>query len=268
MGNQVLYLGKIKGPKSIVTPNLDAELWMDCPYLGFLLKRKGRVILVDTGISEKFIIDGKAWGALPAEGGSAFVLDALKKEGMTPADVDTLIYTHLHNDHAGSCTLFKDSHVVVQKDEWLNLLNPIPVQNVRKDYDPDLIQELKEMKLFLIDGDVELAGGLRLIKPPGHSLGSQSIAVQTAKGVVVLCGDTFIVHCNAFPSLTKMTTMDGQEVTVTPAPAVYGSAMPSMIVYDYFAWYDSVYKIFAAAEKPEPLFVIPGHEPSLVVRGI
>jgi len=62
---RVLLFGKITVPKSVVTPGLDPDLVYDGPYLGFLLQKGNRSILVDTGISEKFIVDGKAWGGFP-----------------------------------------------------------------------------------------------------------------------------------------------------------------------------------------------------------
>ena len=121
--------------------------------MGFLLQSKGHNIVVDTGISERFIVDGKAWAGLPAEGGRAFLEKALADEGLSPADIEVVIYTHLHNDHAGNCGLFTNAVNIFQKDEWLNLLNPLPVQNVRRDYDPAVIDELRSRKCFRVDGD-------------------------------------------------------------------------------------------------------------------
>ncbi len=65
----VLYYGKITLPKSALTPAFDPDLVLDIPYLGFLLQKGNRNILVDTGIDDHFIIDGKAWGGWPAEAG-------------------------------------------------------------------------------------------------------------------------------------------------------------------------------------------------------
>src|SRR5690625_6501690 len=94
----VLYLGHIRGPKSAITPGLDDDLVLEVPYLAFLLQKEGRNVLIDSGISDSFIVDGKAWGNLPAVGGRKYLLDALKRESVTPEDIDTVIYTHLHND--------------------------------------------------------------------------------------------------------------------------------------------------------------------------
>lgn len=57
---KVLSYGKITVPKSGLTPNLDPDLTIDFPYLGFLFQQGKRNLLVDTGISDSFIINGKA----------------------------------------------------------------------------------------------------------------------------------------------------------------------------------------------------------------
>lgn len=265
---KVLYYGRTLTPKSAATFNLDADKKFWLPYLGFLLQRDGENILVDTGISENFIVDGKAWGGNPAEGGREFALKALDKENLKPSDISTIIYTHLHNDHAASHDLFKNARIIVQRDEWANLLDPLPVQRIRKDYDLGLIGKLSERELIKIDGDIEFLDGIRLFKTPGHTRGSQSVAVTTKKGVVVLVGDLFLLNCNVWPSQDTLTDMEGQSHAITPGAEIYGPAIPSSIVYDYYDWYDSVFKVKAIASQDKPGFIIPGHEPSLIYAGI
>lgn len=266
---KVMYLGHITAPKSVATPGLDPDLVLDVPYLAFLLQKDGRNILVDSGISDNFIVDGKAWGGFPAVGGRDYLLKALDKENIKAADIDTVIYTHLHNDHAANCDLFRHANIIAQRDEWQNLLDPLPVQNLRKDYDPALIEELRSIKnLFKVDGDFELTEGIKLYKTPGHSKGSQSVAVTTKKGVQVIVGDHFHINCQAFPSSIEIVDMQGKKHKVTPAPAVYGPTIPSSIIYDYYAYYDSTYKIKAIVSRYEPGYIICGHEPSLLVTGV
>ena len=124
----VLYFGHITSPKSSATAGIDDDLILDNPYLGFLLQKDGENVLVDTGINERFIVDGKAWAGKPAVGGTKYVIEALKNKGLTPDDIDIVIYTHLHNDHAGGCSLFPNALTIFQKDELYNLLNPLPSQ--------------------------------------------------------------------------------------------------------------------------------------------
>lgn len=259
---KVLFFGKINGPKANATPGIDADLVMDFPYLGWLLQDGQQNVLVDTGISEKFIVDGKAWGNLPAKGGRSYVEAALVKEKVKPEDISMVLYTHLHNDHAGSCDLFPKARHITQRDEWKELLDPLPSMKIRKDYDPGLIPVLAGINLEKIDGDIDIADGIKLMKTPGHTKGSQTVGVNTAKGLYYIVGDIFLLTHNAFPYMKEITDIYGKKAKITPAPEVYGPAIPTSIVYDHYAWYDSVYKVKALAGAPE--FIIPGHEPSLV----
>jgi len=269
---KVLYLGKITAKLSLLWPTgmppLPEDFALGAPYLAFLLQSEGQIILIDTGISEKFIVDGKAWGGLPAEGGREFLRKALSKEGIKPEEVDTVIYTHLHNDHAANCTLFTNARLIFQKDEWRNLIYPLPVQLLRKDYDLDVAQELKTAKCLMVDGDVELADGLKLYKTPGHTLGSQVVAVNTRKGVVVFIGDIALMDFMIFPGTTEIVDMEGNGHKIPAAPPIFGPALPHSIIYDFYSYYDSIYKIKAIASKDKPGYIVPGHEPSLVLTGI
>lgn len=265
---KVLYYGKITLPKSALTANLDANLVLDVPYLGFLLQRGKKNILVDTGISDSFIINGKAWGGYPAQAGRAYLEKSLADARVDPLDIDTILFTHLHNDHAANTTMFKKARLIFQKDEWRDLLDPLPVMNIRRDYDPTLIGELKTMDCLKVDGEFEVTDGIRIYKTPGHTAGSMSIAVQTKKGVQVIVGDHFHLYCMAFSKQDEIMDMNGKKHKITPAPDVYGPFIPSTLIYNYYAYYDSSYKIKAILGNYSPEFIIPGHEPSLLVTGV
>ena len=258
---KVLLYGKMTEPKSIPTAGLDEDLIMDLPYLGFLLQNGRENLLVDTGTSESLIVDGQCCGH-PTEGGSSFVIRELKRENLAPEDITMVIYTHLHYDHVGNCGLFTRAKHIVQKDEWKEFLNPLPVTRFNGYYNQSAIPILENLDLYLIDNDINLTDGIRLLKTPGHTSGSQSIAVRTARGEYYITGDTFNFYQSAFPHLAEMTGMNGKTMKITPAPKGFGPAIPSALIYNFYAWYDSVAKLKALAKAPE--FIIPGHEPSLV----
>jgi N-acyl homoserine lactone hydrolase len=264
---KVLYYGKITCPKSALTPTLDPGLTVDWPYLGFLLQSGKRNILVDTGISDSFIIDGKAWGGWPADAGRAYLEKALAGARVDPLDIDTILFTHLHNDHAANTTMFKNARLIFQKDEWATLLDPLPVMNIRRDYDPALVEELKTMDCLKVEGDFELTDGIKAFKTPGHTPGSMSVAVQTKKGLQILTGDHFHLYCMAFSKQDTLMDMYGKKHKITPAPDVYGPFIPSSLIYNYYDYYDSSYKIKAMLGSYRPEFLVPGHEPSLLVTG-
>ncbi len=269
---KVLYLGKGTLNLSSIwpagMPPLPNDYLMSFPYLGFLLQSKGRNILIDTGISEKFIVNGKAWGGFPAEGGRAYLEKALADAGIDAKQVDTIVYTHLHNDHAANCKLFENARIIFQRDEWANLLNPLPVQLLRRDYDLDQIQEFKSVNCIMVDGDFDLTDGIKIYKTPGHTLGSQSVAVNTRKGVVVFVGDISLVNFMMFPGTKEIMDMEGKMHSIPSGPSTFGPAIPHSIIYDFYKFYESIYKIKAIATQDKAGYIIPAHEPSLVATGI
>jgi glyoxylase-like metal-dependent hydrolase (beta-lactamase superfamily II) len=265
---KVLYLGHSVGPKSILTPNLDEDLQLEFPFLAFLIQGHGRNILVDSGGNERFLIDGKGWAGMEFHVGRKYFDKAFEDVNVAPDEIDTVIYTHLHNDHTGFSYEFKNARIIVQKKEWATILNPIPPMLVRRDYDLEAISELKTTNLTLIDGDMDVVDGIRVFQTPGHTPGSQSVAVNTKKGVVALVGDQFHLACMAFPKMNRMLDMNGNTVKITPAPEVYGPFYPHSLVYNYYDFYDSGYKILSIIEKNDPSYMIGGHEPGLVATGI
>ena len=124
-----------------------------------------------------------------------------------------------------------------------------------------------EYTLLVMEGDFEFTDGIRVYKTPGHTAGSMSIAVRTQKGLQVLTGDHFHIFCMAFPKQTEIMDMQGKKHKITPAPEVLGPFIPSTLIYDYYDYYDSSYKIMSIVGEYKTEFLIPGHEPSLLVTG-
>jgi N-acyl homoserine lactone hydrolase len=258
---KVLDYGLIDVPKEALTVGVDVGKMLRLPYLGFLLSDGTHKVLVDCGINERFIVNGKAWGNFPATGGVSYVLESLEKHDTKPEDIEMVLYTHLHNDHTGACHLFKDSRHVFQYDEWCDLVNPLPSMKIRGDFDQAVIPILEKMDCLRVDGDLEILEGLRMIKTPGHTAGSAIFSVSTEKGTYIITGDTAILWHNLFPKLTEITDIDGNPYQMSPAPDNYGPAIPSTIVYNHYDWYKSIYRIQGMLKSKE--FAMCGHEPSI-----
>jgi N-acyl homoserine lactone hydrolase len=150
------------------------------PIIAFLIQGPKENIVVDTGISAEAC--KKYWpdpeDVTPFE-------DALRSVGMTPGDIDVIIQSHLHFDHCGNNFMCKNARVVVQEEE-LNvgrsgIYSHLPGQN----YYPELFEG---QDFQVVRGDQEITEGVRVLLTPGHSPGSQSVAVQTAGGTAIIAG--------------------------------------------------------------------------------
>jgi glyoxylase-like metal-dependent hydrolase (beta-lactamase superfamily II) len=227
-----LVVGVNETDQGIMTYQRGYGTRIHLPIYVFYISGGSRHILVDTGL-EDFVVSEDIGSRYGFE-----VLDfeqALARVNITPADVDLVIQTHLHNDHCENTYKCKNARVLVQKAEWEFAQNPHPLDHR---YFPDLIAE---MHPELVEGDAVVEPGLEVILTPGHSPGGQSVLVNTKAGKAVITG--FCCNDKNFPS-------NGPVV----APGVHLDAIQ--------AW-DSAVKIKALAD-----ILIPLHDLGVGARKI
>ena len=149
------------------------------PIYVFALQGGSRKILIDTGL-ENFMVPPSA------EEKYGFKVqtfeDALETIGWKPEDVEAIIHTHLHNDHCENDHKCVNAVVYVQSKELEFLKNPHPLDH--RIY-PDI---LDDVKVKTVKGDSDLFDGISVLFTPGHTPGSQSVAVPTRKGTALIVG--------------------------------------------------------------------------------
>lgn len=215
------------------------------PALVFYLEGGSQKILVDTGV-----------------GGPEGVVRALAGIGLKPQDIDTVILTHLHFDHADNVGLFPQARFILQKREWEYAKSPLPIQ--RQLYNPETIAELERLDLILVGDRYVVEDGVEVILVPGHTPGQQAVVVNTSQGNYVLAGDLLMTWINVYPHISEYTDMLGNRVAVTPQPD--HAFFPPGIHTDLTDWYDSAWRVLAFAGSRRR--ILPGHEPSLVGKVI
>ena len=254
---QSLYFGYTSGK------TLDGK---DCsiPWIGFYLTDGKRKILCDTGVKDGFFVDGKSPFGYPSAGDEAHVLRAFEKIGVDPKEIEIVIYTHLHWDHAGNSHLFPQAVHVFQDEEWKEILDPIPSQQFLNVYDQRVIPEFAKLKCQRVSGDLEFLDGLEFIQAPGHSKGGQCLRVTTKEGKYVIAGDLFNTFFMAYPEWTEWTLLDGTRVPLDPDVKKLLTNAFMITVYDHYAWWRSQYRVLGMVPSPE--FLIPSHDASILNR--
>ncbi|MBP1714204.1 MAG: Zn-dependent hydrolase, glyoxylase [Deltaproteobacteria bacterium] len=259
---RVLYYGKIQLPKSALSPGLDVGLMIDVPYLGFLLQNGPRNILVDTG-PQKQGTANKGWGGYPSDIEEKALEKALCGCKVNPGEIDTVFFTHLHRSHAGNLKTLAKAQFLFQRDEWLALLGSLPLISSAEEYDPSYVDILKSMNCLEVEGDLDLGDGIRIIKTPGHTPGSQSILVKTPKGGRIIVGDHWPFFFNIFPH-RELRDLYGNRQSITPPPTTVGGYVPMNLICDYRDYMASSQKIRALTGNSSDC-LLPGHESSLLL---
>lgn len=155
-----------------------------------LIKSNDRLIVVDT--SSKFM--------------KPSLKTSFKQLGVYPKDVDTVILTHSHYDHIENNDMFQNAEIIMHSGE------------------EETIPGVK-----LIDKDMEIARGIRLVHTPGHTPGSMCVFIESDIKYVI-AGDTL-------PRLSNFEKMT-----------------PPGINYDPVLALESIKKVVTYADM-----VIPGH---------
>ena len=152
------------------------ETFNHIPVHGFVIKHpRAGAILVDTGVGwgdERLIQEWKVVNRHAA--------DALAEHDLSPADVKIVINSHLHFDHCGQNAVFKHAPFYIQRQE---------VEGARRDGTTAQWFDFAGARLELVDGDAEIAEGVRVVATPGHTPGHQCVIVDTAAGTSVMIGD-------------------------------------------------------------------------------
>jgi N-acyl homoserine lactone hydrolase len=158
--------------------NYDKKIWV--PIVAWYIRIADEEVLVDTGISSQDIkryLFGNPYEEVQS------IEEALAVRGSDPRRIKSIIQTHLHYDHCGNNRLFPNAKVVVQAKELEFARNPHPV--FRGSYNPSFFES---SDFEIIEGEKEIAPGVRVIPVPGHSPGAQAVLVDLGNQTVALTG--------------------------------------------------------------------------------
>jgi len=166
------------------------ELGLSC----LLIQAASKNVLVDTGIGDKYDEKFKERFNVQRAPG---LIGALKRMGLTPEDIDMVINTHLHFDHAGGNTrliggkpvpTFPRARYVIQRGEWEEAINPN--ERTRASYLEENLVPIQEAGLLeLIEGDRELLPGVRTIVTGGHTRDHQMVLLESQGKRALYLGD-------------------------------------------------------------------------------
>jgi len=194
----VIPMGTCGCMMDVVAPGVSDGNQVQLPVSSYLVRLEdGRNVMVDTGMSRLHIKDPQVtWRgtaiadalqpSMTEEHDLEVQLDLL---GMDARDIDFVINTHFHFDHAGNNDLFTRATFLVQREHYeVALGNPAF---------PNRYWNLPHRRFELLEGDTELFPGVEAILTPGHAPGHQSVMVRLpVDGPFIICGDALYSQLN------------------------------------------------------------------------
>ena len=215
--------------------------WIKLPVLSFLLETEEGYILYDTGSHPEAMK-----GYWPKNLQEIYPLYQKEEErlenqlalcGVKPEEIQTVVISHMHLDHAGGLHLFPHANIYVPKEDFAHAQvtvhkNPDPAAHggyVKADCEAPA-------NYILVDRDMELAKGVWLLCLPGHTPGLLGLMVELKDQTVLLPQDAVYTE------------------------EIYGPpAKMSGLLYDSLAYFRSIEKV-RELEKKHNAKVIPAHD--------
>ena len=160
-----------------------------------LIVRGMRTMIIDAGLgdkqNEKFI---DIYGVERARN-----LDhTLAEAGLTPEDIDIVLATHLHFDHAGGFTMrdaagrlrprFPRAQYIVRRGEWEDATHPH--ERNRASYLFDNYVPLAEAGVLqLVDDDQTIMPGVKVRRTGGHTMHHQMVLIESGGKTAAFVAD-------------------------------------------------------------------------------
>ena len=159
----------------------------------WLVRQPGGDILMDTGVGSTVAMD---WFPEPGR-----LLQALAEAGTVAHRIETVVISHVHDDHVGGTVttggepVFPNARHVIQRTD----LDAARAAGTATDADEEdaaiwrtLLAPLDTAGMFdVVDGDVALTDGLTLHHAPGHTPGHQVMRIESEGARALLSSDTW-----------------------------------------------------------------------------
>jgi N-acyl homoserine lactone hydrolase len=207
------------------------------PIYCWYLEGGDKTVLVDTGEMSPIQSEDRE----KAIGGPIYTFeDGLAKWGLTPADIDVVLHTHLHFDHCENDYKCVNAEIVVHEKELVRIHDPHPLDYR---YLEDYIDDVEENgQIRTLSEDTDILPGIRMVHTPVHTDGGMTVFVDTAQGRAAITGFC-VINENFNPPLE----IKAMEMDVIP-PGTH---------VDVYAAYDIMEEVKRSAD-----ILLPLHEPA------
>jgi len=170
--------GQVPKPLWARYTKADAQNRIPLVVRALAVRRPETTLLIEAGMGSNFM--PKEIERLEVEAPEGDLARALSGAGIDPSEVEHLILTHLHFDHAAGVggeegVQLPRARVYVQREHWERARTPGLKE--RGSFRPQDLDLIESMPLTLVDGEAEILPGIRVRASDGHTRGMQTVEI-------------------------------------------------------------------------------------------
>lgn len=184
--------------------------WVPSPVTMFLIEHPQGLVLFDTGCHPDAMTsrwdEGNRKRTPYAYTEGNLLLNQLGRLGYGPDDVDYVVLSHLHEDHAGGLEFFGKSEILVNDEELMQTLKLYALNGemggyIRNDIRAWLDAGLHWNTIPAAEAEYPLLDGVKILNfGPGHAFGMMGLQVELEQsGTILLVADAVNTAANYGP---------------------------------------------------------------------
>lgn len=231
-----LYYGKRDATTADYFLDDTSNIPIGMGYYFWVATNGEHTVLIDLGYAEAVGEQrGRTLVRHPAE-----LLDKIQVE---PKTVQHAIVTHLHWDHVGGYALVPKARLYLQEQElhfWTSSHLPEWQSSLEEEELVAVVRLHFRGRVGLCDGSRQIVPGITVHHVGGHTMGSQIVQVETARGTAVVASDAAKLYRNFTEEI--------------PQPRSHSVA-------DQIRGYALIKRLASADD-----LIIPGHDPEAMLR--
>ena len=166
-----------------------------------LIQTENKNILIDSGIgNDKLSLKQKRNFGVHEE---SSIVQSLAELGLTTSDIDEVLMTHMHFDHASGLTkwangqlvpTFENARIITSEIEWNEMRNPnIRSQNTYWRENWEAVQHMVQT----FTGQMDIITGVKMIHSGGHSDGHSIIIIESDEDFLIHMADIMPTHAHS-----------------------------------------------------------------------
>jgi N-acyl homoserine lactone hydrolase len=136
---------------------------------------------------------------------------ALEARGLSASDIDCVVVTHAHWDHAQNLDVFPSAEVLIHPWERRYAAKPHPNDWATPAWSGSMIEHHDHV--VEVDEGHEIEPGVFILHTPGHSPGSICVAVEDEAGCRVVTGDVLQYATTALAGYNPVVFWDDEAAT-------------------------------------------------------